>query len=129
MKYLKGIAISLFLVSSVSVLAQNNCIELNGCEKKACEVNQELLTAKQQGNAHKVAGLEKALKSIKTYCTQEGLITEFQQEIDKANVEIKEYKADINKANQQGKYDKVKKYQQKLNEKTKQLHGKRAQIQ
>ncbi|WP_409425454.1 MULTISPECIES: hypothetical protein [unclassified Pseudoalteromonas] len=45
MKYLKGIAISLFLVSSASVLAQNNCIGLNGCEKKACEVNQELLTA------------------------------------------------------------------------------------
>lgn len=111
MKYLKGIAISLFLVSSANVLAQNNCIELNGCEKKACEVNQELLTAKQQGNAHKVAGLEKALKSIKTYCTQEGLITELQQKIDKTNVEIKEYKADINKANQQGKYDKVKKYQ------------------
>lgn len=39
MKYLRGIAISLLLVSSASVLAQNNSMNLNGCEKKACEVN------------------------------------------------------------------------------------------
>ncbi len=46
MKYLRGTAISLLLVSSASVLAQNNCMNLYGCEKKACEVNQELLIAK-----------------------------------------------------------------------------------
>ncbi len=121
MKYLRGIAISLLLVSSASVLAQNNCMNLNGCEKKACEVNQELLIAKQQGNDHKVAGLDKALKSINSHCSHEGLITELQQKIDKTSIEIEEYKADINKAKQQGKFDKIEKYQQKLNEKTKQL--------
>ena len=63
-------------------------------------MNQESLAAKQLGNDHKVASLDKALKSIKAHCSHEGLITELQQKIDKTKIEIEEYKADINKSKQ-----------------------------
>ena len=92
-----------------------------GCAKKACEVNLELLASKRQGNSHKVAGLNKALNNINAYCTNDGLKAELQQKIDDTNSEIEEYKIDLKKAKRQGKHDKVEKYQQKLNDETKQL--------
>ncbi len=90
------------------------------CEK-ACEVNHQLLTAKRQGNSHQVAGLNKTLNNTNEYCTQDGLKAELQQKIDDTNSEIEEYKTGLKKAKRQGKHDKVKKYQQKLNDETKQL--------
>ncbi|WP_413402842.1 DUF1090 family protein [Pseudoalteromonas sp. KJ71-7] len=41
--------------------------------------------------------------------------------MDDTNSEIEEYKIDLKKAKRQGKHDKVEKYQQKLNDETKQL--------
>lgn len=121
MTIIKSITISLLLAGSTAVIAKDDCSNLTGCEKKACEVNRELLTAKQQGHAYKIAGLKKALNNINSYCTNDGLKAELQQKIDDANLEIEEYKTDLNKAKQQGKQAKVAKYQQKLNDETKQL--------
>ncbi|WP_350607847.1 DUF1090 domain-containing protein [Pseudoalteromonas sp. MER144-MNA-CIBAN-0113] len=95
--------------------------KFNGVCEKACEVNHQLLTAKRQGNSHQVAGLNKTLNNTNEYCTQDGLKAELQQKIDDTNSEIEEYKTGLKKAKRQGKHDKVKKYQQKLNDETKQL--------
>ncbi|WP_288985157.1 DUF1090 domain-containing protein [uncultured Pseudoalteromonas sp.] len=72
------------------------------------------------GNSHQAAGLNKSLNNINAYCTHDGLKAELQK-IDDTNSEIEEYKTDIKKAKRQGKHDKVEKYQQKLNDETKQL--------
>lgn len=121
MTIIKGIAISFLFAGSTVVLAKDDCADLTGCAKKACEVNHQLLTAKRQGNSHQVAGLNKALNNINAYCTHDGLKAELQQKIDDTNSEIEEYKTDLKKAKRQGKHDKAEKYQQKLNDKTKQL--------
>ncbi|MGE6460202.1 DUF1090 domain-containing protein [Pseudoalteromonas tetraodonis] len=111
MTIIKGITISFFFAGSTVVLAKDDCADLTGC------ANHQLLTAKRQGNSHQVAGLNKALNNINAYCTHDGLKAELQQKIDDTNSEIEEYKTDLKKA----KHDKVEKYQQKLNDKTKQL--------
>lgn len=121
MTIIKGITISFLLAGSTVVLAKDDCADLTGCAKKACEVSLELLASKRQGNSHKVAGLNKALNNINAYCTNDGLKAELQQKIDDTNSEIEEYKIDLKKAKRQGKHDKVEKYQQKLNDETKQL--------
>ena len=121
MTIIKGITISFLFAGSTVVLAKDDCANLTGCAKKACEVNHQLLTAKRQGNSHQVAGLNKALNNTNEYCTQDGLKAELQQKIDDTNSEIEEYKTDLKKAKRQGKHDKVEKYQQKLNDETKQL--------
>jgi predicted translin family RNA/ssDNA-binding protein len=121
MTIIKGITISFLFAGSTVVLAKDDCADLTGCAKKACEVNHQLLTAKRQGNSHQAAGLNKALNNINEYCTQDGLKAELQQKIDDTNSEIEEYKTDLKKAKRQGKHDKVEKYQQKLNDETKQL--------
>ena len=121
MTIIKGITISFLFAGSTVVLAKDDCANLTGCAKKACEVNHQLLTAKRQGNSHQVAGLNKALNNTNEYCTQDGLKAELQQKIDDTNSEIEEYKTDLKKAKRQGKHNKVEKYQQKLNDETKQL--------
>ena len=120
MTIIKGITISFLFAGSTVVLAKDDCADLTGCAKKACEVNHQLLTAKRQGNSHQAAGLNKSLNNINAYCTHDGLKAELQK-IDDTNSEIEEYKTDIKKAKRQGKHDKVEKYQQKLNDETKQL--------
>jgi len=42
MTIIKGISISLLLAGSTVVLAKDDCADLTGCAKKACEVNLEL---------------------------------------------------------------------------------------
>ncbi|CAH9050403.1 Protein YqjC [Pseudoalteromonas haloplanktis] len=121
MTIIKGITISFLFAGSTVVLAKDDSANLTGCAKKACEVNHQLLTAKRQGNSHQVVGLNKALNNTNEYCTQNGLKAELQQKIDDTNSEIEEYKTGLKKAKRQGKHDKVKKYQQKLNDETKQL--------
>ena len=61
MTIIKGITISFLFAGSTVVLAKDDCADLTGCAKKACEVNHQLLTAKRQGNSHQAAGLNKAL--------------------------------------------------------------------
>ena len=69
MTIIKGITISFLFAGSTVVLAKDDCADLTGCAKKACEVNHQLLTAKRQGNSHQAAGLNKALNNINEYCT------------------------------------------------------------
>jgi len=98
MTIIKGITISFLFAGSTVVLAKDDCANLTGCAKKACEVNPQLLTAKRQGNSHQAAGLNKALNNINEYCTQDGLKAELQQKIDDTNSEIEEYKTGLKKA-------------------------------
>lgn len=39
-----------------------------GCERKLAALEKQLSYAKQYGNAHRVAGLERAIMNVKTYC-------------------------------------------------------------
>ncbi len=43
----------------------------NECDIKAKEIQQQIDYAKQHGNTRRAAGLETALKEVKTHCTEE----------------------------------------------------------
>ncbi len=55
----------------------------NECDIKAKEIQQQIDYAKQHGNTRRAAGLETALKEVKTHCTEESLQAERQKKSDK----------------------------------------------
>lgn len=106
----------LFVSLSVSAFASSDCVNLKGCEKKFCEIERQLKIAQAKENKGKVDGLTRSLKNAKEHCTDKGLKEDLVEEIEEANNEIVEYESDLNKAKEYGKKDKVRKYQEKIEE-------------
>jgi len=106
----------LFILISVPVYASADCINLKGCEKKFCEIERQLNIAQEKGNKGKVNGLTKSLENAKEHCTDKGLKEDLVEEIEEANDEIVEYESDLKEAKEYGKKDKVRKYEEKIEE-------------
>jgi len=106
----------LFVSISVPVLASSDCGNLKGCEKKFCEIERQLKIAQEKGNKGKVNGLTRSLENAKEHCTDKGLKEDLVEEIEEANNEIIEYESDLKEAKEYGKKDKVRKYQEKIEE-------------
>ncbi|MCU7836080.1 MAG: DUF1090 domain-containing protein [gamma proteobacterium symbiont of Taylorina sp.] len=106
----------LFVSISVSVFASSDCDNLKGCEKKYCEIERQLKIAQEKGNKGKVNGLTRSLENAKEHCTDKGLKEDLVEEIEEANNEIVEYESDLKEAKEYGKIDKVRKYQEKIEE-------------
>lgn len=106
----------LFLGTSISAIAASNCNSLKGCEKKLCEIEQQLNIATEANNTYRIAGLTKALTETKKHCTDQGLKKELIEEIAEAKAEIIDYEVSLKQAEQDQKMDKIQKYQQKINE-------------
>ena len=106
----------LFVSISVPVFASSDCINLKGCEKKFCEIERQLNIAQEKENKGKVNGLTRSLENAKEHCTDKGLKEDLVEEIEEANKEIVEYESDLKEAKEYGKKDKVRKYQEKIEE-------------
>jgi len=106
----------LFVLTSVPVIASPGCGNLKGCEKKFCEIERQLKIAQEKGNKGKVNGLSRSLENAKEHCTDIGLKEDLVEEIEKANNEIVEYESDLKEAKEYGKKDKIRKYQEKIEE-------------
>jgi|LGVE01.1.fsa_nt_gb uncharacterized membrane protein (DUF106 family) len=104
------------LYFSTSAFATTDCRNLKGCERKFCEIEQQLVVAQQHGDKRKAEGLRISLKKAKKYCTDEGLRADLVADIEEVEGEITEYEADLLKAEEYGKTDKIRKFQQKLEE-------------
>lgn len=94
---------------------------VDGCDLKRAAIQKEIDYAKAYNNPRKVAGLEKALQEVNTYCTHDGLVKEAQEEIRELERDIREKQADIreieselNQAKTRGDRDKIEKYQEKI---------------
>lgn len=107
--------ILMVLISPVISYA-SNCTEKLGCERKACEIENQMDIAKMNGNSQKFSGLSHALKQVTTYCTNEGLRNELLGKIDESNAEIIKYRADLNEAVTYQDKDRMIKYQKKIEE-------------
>ncbi|MBP6562917.1 MAG: DUF1090 family protein, partial [Neisseriaceae bacterium] len=66
------------------------------------------------GNRHRVAGLERALANVKTYCVDANEVRDQQYKADKQRIKIKEVELDIQQAQTQGRADKAQKKRLKL---------------
>ena len=106
----------LFILISATVIASSDCGNLKGCEKKFCDIERQLNVANEKGNKHKAGGLKRALENAKEHCTDKGLKEDLVEEIEEANKEIVEYESDLKEAKEYGKKDKVRKYQEKIEE-------------
>lgn len=106
----------LFVSAYGSAIAPPDCSKLKGCERKFCEIGKQLNIAKEKGNAQKVNGLIKSLDNAKNHCTDKGLKEDLIKKIEGNQKDIIEYESDINEAEEDGKKDKVRKYQAKIEE-------------
>lgn len=107
----------LLLISiSIPALASTDCNNLKSCEKKFCEMKRQLSIAQENNNARKVGGLKKALDEAKKHCTDKGLKEDLIKKIMEVKEEIAEYESDLKDAQKYGKTDKVRKYQEKIEE-------------
>ena len=107
----------LLLISiPISVSASPHCNNLKGCEKKFCEMERQLNIAQENNNARKVDGLNKALGEAKEHCTVKNFKEDLIEKLKEVKKEIAEYESDLKDAQEYGKTDKVRKYQEKIEE-------------
>ncbi|WP_434567342.1 DUF1090 domain-containing protein [Vibrio chagasii] len=112
-RHLKG-SILLLSAFSFSSMASTTCNSLTGCEKKFCEIEHQIEQAKQYDNQYKVDRLTTALKAANENCTNEGLKDDLREKIESNEKDLAEYQADLEKAKQDNRSDKIKKYQRKI---------------
>ena len=84
----------------------------NECDIKAKEIQQQIDYAKQHGNTRRAAGLETALKEVKTHCTEESLQAERQKKIRQKQHNVTERQQELKEADA----GKIAKQQKKLAE-------------
>ncbi|SHM30986.1 DUF1090 domain-containing protein [Vreelandella subglaciescola] len=106
----------LLMLATTPALASSSCEGVKGCDRKFCEIEQQLDIAQENGNKYQVAGLEKALQEAKRHCTDEGLREDLIEDIQDAKEDLAEYKADLREAEEDGDMDDRRKYQQKIEE-------------
>lgn len=94
------------------------------CEAKRAAIEYQIAQAKAHGNYHRVAGLEKALNDVNTYCSNSNLAVKAQQKVDKLEKKLIEKQSDVQsiqielrQAQARGDLKKVAKYQKKIVEK------------
>ena len=117
--------VSAFAVAclSATAMASPECAEMTGCDRKFCEMERQRDEAEKKGNAHQVAGLQKALSAAKENCTDEGLYQELAEDIEAAEADMAEYREDLEEALQEGDKEKITKYRKKLEEEKAELES------
>ncbi|MFJ7565461.1 DUF1090 domain-containing protein [Herminiimonas sp. NPDC097707] len=87
---------------------------LTGCAAKRQEVQTQLDYARAHGNKAQEAKLKIALKQISNHCTDEGLRRERETDVKKKENKVAERKAELEKAQANGKPKKITQQQKKL---------------
>ncbi|MFM5574460.1 DUF1090 domain-containing protein [Aeromonas sp. 602200] len=88
--------------------------EAVGCKARLQAVNEQLVFAKAHNNAGQIAGLEQAARNIKVNCTDEGLLKEQKERVNKLRGEVDESLLELQEARVSGKPDKIADKQSKL---------------
>ena len=118
-----SLVLSGFLAGSLQLASASTleCGKYVGCERKFCEIEQQIVIASSKDNQAKVEGLKIALNQSKSTCTNESLVEDLTAEISEVKEEIREYEADLLEAQNDNKSDKVKKYVDKIAEEKQKL--------
>ncbi|MCX5592519.1 DUF1090 domain-containing protein [Alcaligenes endophyticus] len=84
------------------------------CQRKVDSIQRQLEHANRAGNYHRVRGLERALVSTKSNCTDAGLVTQKRKDIREQQEDIKEVQEEIEEKKREGRHDKVPRLERKL---------------
>lgn len=106
----------LFTFVAGPAMASLDCENLKGCDRKFCEIENQLNIAQEKGNDRKADGLAKALAEANLHCTDEGLRKDLIKDIQEAVDDLSEYEADLEEAEEDGDIDDTRKYQKKIEE-------------
>ncbi|WP_337072407.1 DUF1090 domain-containing protein [Aeromonas veronii] len=88
--------------------------EAVGCKARLQAVNDQLVFAKAHNNTGQIAGLEQAARNIKANCTDEGLLKEQKERVNKLRGEVDDRLLELQEARVSGKPDKIADKQSKL---------------
>ena len=92
------------------------------CERKIRSIEQQIAIAKQHNNTDKVLGLQKALRNVNLWCTEEGELAEAEIDVLEKQEKVQEREEELAEAIAEGKEDKkIAKHRQKLEEAKKEL--------
>jgi len=107
----------------IALLAINAASAAETCAEKRDAIEKQMSYARQHNNSSQLAGLQKALDEVKTYCTPESVRNDARQEITRAEKkladkqqDLREAEDDLNQAVARGNSSKIKKYQEKVAE-------------
>lgn len=108
---------ALFFTISFIGFAQNNCVNLKGCERKLCELNIKLTAAKKAGNQNQIKGIEDAIDQTKKNCTTKTVNKDLDKKVKEKQQKVKEKTDDLNEAiKDNDSQEKIDKKRKKLNE-------------
>jgi len=123
---MKKIVLAIVPMVMISQIAYaESCAEMSGCAKKVCELETKLKSVTEE---HAAARIRAAIAETKANCTDESAAahdaakqSEHQMKMDrkigKAKEDIAEAEMKKQKAQAEGKADKVRKYERKIEEK------------
>ena len=115
-----GVVLSILSFYSFASL---NCSGFSGCERKYCEIEQQIESAQLANNQKKIEGLKVALAEAKSNCSDTKLKQDLAYEIKETKDKIAEYNLDLQEAKRSGKDNKVRKYQNKIQEEERKLES------
>ena len=110
-----------FLLSGLLILAPASSAVVatpvaSGCEAKRQDIEQQIRYARSNGNDHRIAGLEKALSEVNAHCTDSGLRAEREADVREKTRKVEEREQELAEARSDGRADKIRKKERKLNE-------------
>ena len=105
------------------------------CATKIRAIETQIDYAKQHGNTNRIAGLQDALANTKANCSNAGLadradrkVRDAQQDVDKAQAEVREAEDKLRDARHDGKTKKIRKAERNLADKQHKLREKTADL-
>ncbi|EPC7689413.1 DUF1090 domain-containing protein [Providencia stuartii] len=113
------------LLAGTSATAGN---KQNGCEIKKQKIETQIKYAKKHGNTYRVAGLQRALDNVNTYCTPTSLYRDSQKNVAEKREKVQEREAELLEAKQKGNSDKIAKRERKLKEAQEELKEAQAEL-
>lgn len=126
MKHTKITLLGMLVAGSAAAYA--TCADLSGCEKKLCEMKAKLATVSEP---HAKARIQAAIEATQASCTDKTAAVTTPHDAQRAEKkarkiadvrdDIAEAKRKKAKAQSEGKADKVRKYQHKIEEKERKL--------
>ncbi|GAC1031403.1 DUF1090 domain-containing protein [Pseudomonas sp. No.21] len=102
---------------------------LTGCAAKRQALEARIEQARAHGNEAQVAGLQRALARVRTYCTDDGLRRDREAAVEKRRAEVREREAELREARAKGDAGKIAKREAKLAEARRELNAAEAQLQ
>lgn len=86
------------------------------CQEKEQDIQREIHYAEKHHNQSRIDGLNKALREVKSSCSDSQLREDHQKKIAKQKEEIAERRHDLDEAKAKGDADKISKREHKLTE-------------